>query len=417
MTLLFSFVILAIVLWQYKREKNIINMTTLLAGPYLFIFIINNYVFTRMGFYPISTQVMGMITASIAVFFLGTCVVSTKGIPELHETDNTIRFEEYRIESMTKIVLLIGIIGALKFIRLYLTGQFSATNFDNTEGVMGNGTVGHLLLLSYSIVPIVFLYWLENRKKVMCLISVLLIVAVTFTTFVKYNVIGVVFNLFLFTMLYKKSLFKKGILILFSVVVALFVGNYLLGFMARGLNVSSSFYLEHFWTYISGSAIYDNYIFTPGLNSDITIGYKLLTFIFAFPNMFITTIFGVEPLFPHVQKSFLAVGAGYGVTSNVTDAFGYLYPSKGDAFDILVYFVVLFVIAIIVSYIYIRSKRLSKQKHFNVFISNLITYFVFFSFFGTFYINPAPWEICIYSLIVPPLFLKATNLRRGIIRL
>ena len=119
MTLLCSFVILTIILWQYKRENNIINMTTLLAGPYLVIFVLNNYFFTRMGFYPIGNQAMVMITGGIFVFFLGTCVVSAKGISELHEKDNRNRFEAYRIESMTRVVLLIGIIGLLKFLRLY----------------------------------------------------------------------------------------------------------------------------------------------------------------------------------------------------------------------------------------------------------------------------------------------------------
>ena len=416
MTLLCILAIILIILIQFYREKNIVNVVTILAGPYLIIFALGNFVLHHFGFYIISNSVLELITASIIVFYLGTCLVSCNGIAEIIEEDNKKRFDQYNIKAMAIIVFIIVVITSFKFIYLFKTGQFSVNNFDDAEGVMGQGVLGHMLLMSYSLIPILFLYWLENKKKIQYLLLVGMVIGVTFSTFVKYNVIGVVVNLFLFSTMYKRSVFKRGIIILISLVALLFISNYALSFMVKDSLVNSEFYFNHFLVYLVGSVIYDNYIFDPGINSDLSIFYKLRTFLCAIPNMFIN-VMGDEPLYPHIQKPFYPVSIFTGEVSNVTDAFGYLFPSNGSVVDVVSYFLVILIIGILISYIYVRAKLKRKQIYFNVFITNFLTYFVFFSFFGTFYINPGPWEICIYSLLIPSLFLKGTNLRKGIIRL
>ena len=86
----------------------------------------------------------------------------------------------------------------------------------------------------------------------------------------------------------------------------------------------------------------------------------------------------------------------YGTScDNVTDAFGYLYPAKGDVGEHILYFFIMIVLGAMFSSAYVRAKR--RDSLFNTYIVNLITYFVFFSFFGTFYINPGPWEMLIYA--------------------
>lgn len=414
-TIIFLIMSLFVVWLQYVREKNIVNLVSLLVMPYFVIVLFNNFFFYRLGFYKIEDNVLIMLLASLLTFFAGSCLVSPEKAPLIFEEDNTERFGKYNVNAMKKTLYIIGFIGLVKVTQLYLTGQFSAERFDEAEGLMGNGIVGHLLLVSYSILPIVFLYWLEHKKEISYLFATIIIVAVTFTSLVKYNVIGVIVSLFIFTTIYKKSLLRKSVVLLISVVVAIFVGNYLLGFYLRDVNVASSFYINHFWVYASGSPIYDRYIFDPGINTELSVGHKLMTFLMAFPNMFIKKFFGGDGLFPHIKKSFLPVGTQYGQVSNVTDAFGYLYPAKGDFVEHMLYFGALLILGFIFSRAYMKAKR--KSEYFNTYMCNLITYFVFFSFFGTFYINPGPWEMLIYSLIVPSLFLNSTNLRKGIIHL
>ena len=414
-TIVFLLISFSMVMIQSKREKNIVNLVSLLVMPYFILVFFNNYFFYRLGFYKISDRVLWMILASLVSFFIGSCMVRPSGVPVIFESDNKVRFEKYKIKPMANTLIVIGIIGLIKVGQLVLTGQFSGDRFNDAEGIMGNGLVGHLLLVSYSILPIVFLYWLEHKKEVRCLIATILIVGVTFTSLVKYNVIGVVVSLFIFTTIYKKSLLRKSLIGMVSIVIIIFVGNYFLGFYLRDANVATSFYINHFWVYASGSPIYDEYIFNPGINPEITVGYKLMTFLMAFPNMFIKKFSGGDGIFPHIKKNFLPIGKNYGQVSNVTDAFGYLFPAKGSILEIAFYFFVIFLLGILFSHAYMKGK--SKADYFNTYIVNLITYFVFFSFFGTFYINPGPWEMLIYSLVIPSLFLKSTNLRKGIITL
>ena len=97
---------------------------------------------------------------------------------------------------------------------MFRSGAFDAVNVDEAEGVMGNGVVGHLMNFSYSIAPFVFLYWTFYPKKIQYLIPILMLVVVTFGTLVKYNIIGLLVTIFMFMMVYRKSLVKKALLFL-----------------------------------------------------------------------------------------------------------------------------------------------------------------------------------------------------------
>ena len=413
MTAIFLLVVLILTCLESAREKNPVNMVSLLAMPYFIIVFLNNFFVYRLGFYLIEDRVLLMLMASIAAFFAGSCLASPGGVPLIAEESNGDRFGRYNIRAMTAFLLFIGFAALMKFLRLYSQGLFRGDRFDESEGLMNRGVIGHLLLISYSVLPIIFLYWLEHREKWICLLATGLIVCVTFTTLVKYNVIGVVVNLFVFTMLYKKSLFKKGVVVLVGLVVLLFVGNYFLGFYLRDITVDPSFYVDHFWVYAAGSTIYDNHLFDFSITQSSPVLYRVMIFLIAFPNMFIKKLTGGKGVFLHVKKEFLPVGVRKGQIANVTDAFGYLFPVRGSAAEVMTYF--LFIVATGFLFMYLYVKAGSRKEYFYPFISCLLTYFVFFSFFGNFYVNPGPWEVLIYSLVVPNLFLYSSDLRKGTI--
>lgn len=414
MTVIFLLATALMIIFQYLRERNIVNCVSLFMAPYLVIVLLNSLVFEKLGFYAISENVLEILLASFVVFFMGSMIATPRIIPEIFEEDNGLRFDQYNIPAMTNFVIVLGLICMTKLGQMVITGQFK-TNFDEMEGVMGNGIVGHILLVSYSLVPIIFLYWLEHKKEIKCLFAVILILGVTFSTFIKYNVIGVIVSLFIFTTMYKKSLLKKAVIIMVGGVIAVFVTNYLIGFMLKNVTVSSNFYLNHLWVYTGGSVLYDNGIFIGLVRNDQSVLYRLCIFLFALPNMFIKKFNNGVGIFQHIKKDFISIGSGYGMNSNVVDAIGYLYPYKLGALELFIYYFLIFVFGVLFTRIYVKSKW--RSSYFNIVTCNFLTYFVFFSFFGTFYINPGPWEILVYSAVIPCLFLKDSDLLHGKIRI
>ena len=53
----------------------------------------------------------------------------------------------------------------------------------------------------------------------------------------------------------------------------------------------------------------------------------------------------------------------------------------------------------------------AKTEKLHISIATIFSFFLFFSFFGTFYINEMPWEIAIYSVVVVQLFSKNIRFR------
>ena len=388
------------VLYQRWKEGNWVNLISVFMGPYIPLVFLNNFFVYKNGFDKINDDVLVMILTSFIVFFSGSLLFKVKKNSTNKEEDNVSKLSRYDFKKMRTFLLFIGLIGIVKIIILYLQGSFSS-NIDDVEGVMGGGAIGHLLLASYSLLPIYFMYWTYNRKLTI-LMPIILIMIVTFSSFVKYNIIGLFVSFFLFLALYRKSVLKRSLLILVSFVGVVFYVNYAISFVVVGNDMTTQFILNHFWMYIAGSLIYDNYIFLYGIRPGIGVFYKLGTFIFALPNMFLEKTFDFK-LFPHVRQEDLSI-SDFGETSNVVDAIGYLYPSKCDVLEVIIFYVILFILGALMAYIY--KKHMKSSKYYDVFIVNFLCYFVFFSFFGTFYINSAPWEILIYSIFIPKLFIK-----------
>lgn len=410
MLFVFSVVISLIVFFQYKREKNMVNCVSLLMVPYIVIVLFNALIFEDLGFNKINDDVYIMLLSTFIVFYIGSMIATPYAIPKIYESDNELRYEQYHISTMANFVIFLGLIGIIKLGVFIVSGAFSS-DFDAMEGIMTDGIVGHFLLLSYSLLPIIFLYWLDHKKKIKYLGAVILIMIVTFSSFIKYNIIGVVISLFIFTSIYKKSLLNKSIIVMVSFVLVVFVANYLIGFLIRETTVDNSFYLNHFWVYAGGSVLYDNNIFDGMVFNEHGVLYRMAIFLSGLPNMFINKINDGVVYFEHTKKAFLPIGSDYGMKSNVVDAVGYLYPYNHDFLEFIIYYVVVFLLGIILTRLYTYSK--SGRKYFNVVGCNLLTYFVFFSFFGTFYINSGPWEILVYSMTIPHLFLKENRWLEG----
>lgn len=400
--ILFDILVAILILIQHNREKNWINMISVLTVPYAIFATANNFLFIKMGFYEISDKTFIMLGCSFVIFYVGGFGFNVN-VQRQNEEYNSQILERYNLKKMIRLLYFIVACGVVKLALAVLSGAFSMEAISGAEGLMGRGVVGHLLLVSYSVVPIVFLAFLED-KKISYLIPVLLIAAITFASLIKNNIIGLIMSIFLFITRYKKSVMKRAVVVCMGLIVAVFLGNYFLTFFISKSDVASTFYINQLFVYCSGSMINDNLIFTSGIRVETDLIYKLMTALLGLPNMFISKISGASA-FPFESLKEMPVGNIYGQTSNVVDSFGYFYPSKGDLMDLVLYGIFVFIIGSIFSCIYYKASF--SKKGFNVFICNFMTYFVAFSFFGTFYILPAPWEILIYSLIVPNIFYKS----------
>ena len=404
-TILFSISVSLLVIYQKRIEKNWVNLISILMGPYVPIVLINNIYAYQKGFDRISDKVLIMILLSFLLFFAGFKTININRVL-FNENDNRYRLQLYNFDKMYIFLIGVGILGTIKALILYLQGSFFS-DIDEMEGEMGRGLIGHLLLASYSVFPIYFLY-LTYNWSIKKIIPIILILVVTFSSFVKYNIIGIFVSTFIFLAIYKKSILTKSIFLLIGFVLFVFYANYAVSFATKGSAMTNDFIINHFWMYLSGSLLHDNYIFTQGVRPGVDVFYKLGTFVFALPNMFLDKLFDTR-LFPHQSQEEMSI-SDFGETSNVVDAIGYLYPSKGDTIDFILFAIVVFLLGVLFSAIYKRHMKISKL--YDVFIANFLCYFVFFSFFGTFYINPAPWEILAYSLFIPNFFLKTCVIKK-----
>ena len=396
MTMIFIIFSSLMIIYQYKREKNIINLISILMAPYVIIVLFNNFLFCKMGFYKIEDEPLFMILSAFIVFFVGSWVAAkTTKRTVVSEKNTEFQLVKYNLKKIKRFLWIIAIASFVKIIYGLRIGEIF------NEGYMGGGILGHLLLLSYSLVPIVFLYWTYNKKKVSCLILVLFYLIISFSSFIKYNVISLVVIIFLYLTMARKSLVKKAVILLVSFVMILFVLNYAIGFYAQQVrNVPSTFYLNHFWTYCAGALINANTRFVGTIGKDISVIHKLMIYFFALPNMFLNKL-GMQ-LFPwdgalDFTNYQISITGNY---SNVVDAVTRLYPNNRDLLEVLIFYVVVFGVGFFFMRLYSRWKRKELSPSLPIFL----TYFVFLSFFGTFYMLPGPWETLVWSLFIPKLF-------------
>lgn len=399
MTIVFVLIVFLLIIVQKRREKNWGNLITFLMAPYLFLVSFNNFFVYKLGFYKISDQVLEMLLFSFILFFIG-CLPFKVCFKPYNERDTKRILLKYNVNKMYHFLLFVGILGIIKFMFLIKNGSL-LNDFDDEEGMMSSGILGHLLLISYTILPIYFLNW-TYKMSFKRFVPILLIIVVTFSSFIKYHIIGLFVVNYIFMAIYRRSAFMTATIIVGVASISFFIVNYAIGFFITSSDADTTFYLGHLWKYMSGSIILDNYIFTSGINNGYDTLYKLLSYIFVLPNMFLNALFGIR-LFPTLGHELLPVSL-LGEESNSLEAIGNLYPSRGSFIDVVLFGIIMLLIGALFSLIF--KLRIQKYLHLDTFIAIFICYFVFFSFFGTFYVHSGPWELLIWSLLIPKYFYK-----------
>ena len=400
--------------FEYRINQRIINVVSLLIVPYLVIIPINNYYMVKNGFYEISESVITIFIVSSALFFCGSIIVDLRKQRRRNSVDAERLYNEeilnyYKLIPMFKYVVVVEAVTILRALYVIATHGITYLAGEEFSGVLTSGILGHIFLTIYPLIPIMFYAWLKDKKKIGFFVVTVIGVALTFLTFVKYHSIGMLVYIYLLVCLEDHKYVKKGTIAVTVGAVVFFIGNYFIGFFLRGVSrsITSQYYFNHLWNYLGGSLIYDNRIFESGVRVGISIFYKLGSFIFPPVNVFLNKLFGFT-LCPHETQPHYFVGTNREV-GNVTDAFGYLYPSHGEFIDLLCYGTVILLLGMLFTFIYNRALKNRYRIHCN--LAAFLTFFVFFSFFGTFYINFVPWEILLWSAIIPMIFDKRVRIR------
>ena len=397
-------------------HKNWINPHNALALPYFVIILIHKLYGESLGFYPISNKTMIIVTIGIVLFFLGTSLTMLFKRNEYQSSSlSFLEYEDvfkfYRIKGMLNYALIVVAISGIRTI--YQIYRLGIRGLSDNEGLVISGIIGHLMLTIYPIVPVLFFYWLKHRKtkyKWRILAITICYIGMLFLTFVKYHVAGIIIIIFLLSVNHEPKYFKKGVVILSTLVIGLFVLNYVAGFISANIikQVNRSFYTTHLWGYISGSLINSGKWISGFPAATSSVPYKLLSYIFVLPNMFISTIFK-ENLFPVASGVPMSIIGNNMETSNVVDAISTLYPSNGDALEVIFFSIAMIALGGIFEYIFIKQK--GRNSRLQISTAVIMTFMLFFSFFGTFYMNPMPWEIIVYSYIIIGLFDKRIRLK------
>lgn len=398
MSVIFILFTALLVYMQYRKEKNIINLYSLLMVPYAVIVLFNNLIFYKSGFFKISNKAMLIWMLAFLLFFIGgRFAMKTRRGANIDESLTEFKLDRFNIKAMNNTLLVIALIGFLRLIQGIATGQL-------TEGYISSGVVGHLLCLSYAIVPFVVLFWTYHPKKLQYIIVPLMILVLNFSSFIKYHVIAMIIMIFIFLTFYRKSMLKKAVVILVGVVLGVFVLNYVIGFSMQGVNVNNSFYLNHFWKYAAGSLINASNYFDGAMNESIGVLYKLCIYLSALPNLFLhlidVRIFSSEAF----DFSFFVI-ADNGQATNVVDAITRLYPSDGNPLQIILFLLVMVILGFIFMRVYLNGKR----QYLSSWLSVFLAYFIFLSFFGTFYMQSGPWEILVWAMIIPQIYQKKSK--------
>lgn len=397
MSLVFILFTAVLVYIQYRKENNIVNLFSLLMVPYAIIVFLNNFIFYKYGFFRISDNAMIVWMVAFLLFFIsGRFAMKTRRVANIDEDQTEFKLDRFDVKAMNRTLVVITIIGSLRLMKGIVNGQLA-------EGYMSSGIVGHLLSLSFAIVPYVVLYWTYHVKKWQYIVVPLMILALTFASFIKNHVIALMVVIFIFMTMYRKSLLKKAVVILVAVVLGIFVLNYVIGFSMLGVEVQNSFYLYHFWKYCGGALINATNYFAGAMNESIGVMYKLCIYLSALPNMFLHLV-NVKIFSSEAFDFSTFVIAENGQATNVVDAITRLYPSDGDFLQVIMFLMVIFVLGFVFMRVYLNGKRQCLSSWLAVFL----TYYVFLSFFGTFYMLSGPWETLVWAIIVPKLYLKKT---------
>lgn len=301
-------------------------------SPFVFIILLNNVFFYKIGFFLIPTEIINLHTLAVALFGFGSLIVDMRR--QMIKVQPL--FHEYQTPNLHLPSLCLIAIGSILVVLLDIVLRVRSYGLANVlataEGTEQGSIAAHLTLLLNPLSVLLFDYYCEKKKKV-CLFLWALALACVFATFIKYHIISAVLTLAIYIIIRRPALVKKVIVIAGIGIVLFFVLNYAIGFNVRDIEVETSFYLKHLWKYLVGGTgnITNLQTYLAGYDVELSFWDWLLAIFTSFWDMFTLKFFGVEISdyqFSTVLPYFPLNVAG-DETSNVISFLGAVYLHTG----------------------------------------------------------------------------------------
>lgn len=363
-------------------------------APYVVIITINNVIMTNHTFYAVKDYVIDAHTIALYVFFIGSLFGFSFSkrwrfvIGKTHRPERIINLKRIKIvAAVAHLIVLMDI-----FMRYIRNGLESLVS--DSEEFNAGFLAGHALILLVPLAIILLYNAIEHKDKAALTQGVISMVLI-FTSFVKYHIIGAMLAVFIYLAIKKpKIIIKVGIMIA-GLIVAVFVGNYIISFAVRNNTaIDQNFYLYHLWKYIGGSSInFDAVNRMYPSKQGLSIGLWILQNLMSFPNMFISKIIGHNIPDYMMQVPYIAVGTVY-ETSNVISMIASMYIQS----NIVEYIVIMFFWGAIVEYA--RERCFNTTSECKRMVLCIFIAFNLLSFFGSFFVKSATWEMMIDTMLL-----------------
>lgn len=395
---LFFLIALFLILTTFNKwvKKVIFDGFFYVIAPYVAIICLNNLYWVKQGFYQIKDYVIYVHLWAMLLFFAGTALsyYITKRMCFIVGPVKSVQMDV----DIKKVKYLSIICHAIVVIDvLYRYSRYGVTALVSDEEEFNAGFLsGHAQNLLVPLTVILVDYIINLKKKdrmswIMAAVSMLCIAS----AFVKYHIMSTVIAVFIYCAIKNPRKARRLGIIVGILIIAFFVSNYALGFVARGESVSSVFYFNHFWQYTAGGTINLDLLNKQYVNcDDLSIGCWLLVNIMAFPNMFILKLFGTKiPHYTVFGVPFFPVG-DMGELSNVASIITAIFVQSNAIEFTMIVFLWGFIVEWARSRSYVTRNECSKT------ILSIFLAFNVLSFFSSMFVLSSPWEMMLMTYVV-----------------
>lgn len=404
MEYLLLFIFICITIYEYQKKGRWTNALIFTLWPYVGITFLNNTVFCRMGYFKVNNNVMLLLMLSLIPLYFG---ILSRRCLFTQEHKNSELIKEYSsIDLVEKNIGLIEmwfficcIIRAGQLFLLYRKyGIVTISQSDFSEFGL-HGIASHLFLTVYPIAAFLF-YYAIKKKRSWPMILYIIGMLVAAASFIKYHAIFYALFTFIYCILKDSSLARKLIIMVTACIVALFIGNYIIGFALRNItNYGLNDYFIKLWDYIGGSMINGNVCLEEYKTSNYTVSNILFSSLTPVLNMFATKIVGASLNTTMLTMGFRKISS-MGTTSNVM---GLLLCNLYTG-SIVFYVIYIIIWGFVIEGILLKIDNKANDKNLP-FYSMFLTVSLM-TFFANYFELSAIWELLFWSYCIPKLFLR-----------
>ena len=383
---------------EYHTEKTIFTPINILLGPYVIITILNNLIATKQGYFIVEDKVIYLLLVALIMVYFSSFLREHININDYSNNDNvpisTLCNDEFLMKKIEILFLACSVIRLVQIIITIRQYGIRVIGQNDFSDLGFNGFPSHLYLMVFPFAALLLYRGISDKNiRDLALFSFGLLI--TFLSFIKYHAIFYVLISFIFCGLSDKKMIKRIIGLIALLIIILFIGNYYISFVLRGMNgYSNKDYFIKLWDYIGGSLINGNKCIR---FNEYQIDYSWWDLLYAslFPvAVGILNALGANIKMPEFKLGFQNISR-MGTKSNVTGLLFNISYTGSEILFVLFNIISAFIIAGII-------KKIENGQHQR----NLLFYSVCLTvatmtFFANYFTLTVIWELLFWSYFIP----------------